>query len=629
MAECCAGYLDSYFDIPASGDSSNVTASNIWTSNIWTSNLWASNGTVGILSASTLTATAISAATVTSGVVSAGTVTGCNLTAFSNAISSNVTSLSNDFASLSNSLGTAAYCNVSAFMPASNLTYASASSSGFLTQPDWVRFNSNAGMTACNQFASLYASNAFMSNIRAVSSDPNTPTVRIVGTPGLSNTYIQFNDAPASGSNAAANLGVNTVGYFLNYPTGGSNQPSRFPTLINADGTMYIGDQALPSSNIFVSSTHTRVSSNLWTSNIYASNLGTASGCNASAFMPASNLTYAGASSSGLVTSTDWNTFNNKQAASNFTYASASSSGFLTQTDWVRFNSNSGGGSGCNMFAALYASNAFMSNATINNTILQVNGAVAFGRSNISGNNTSTDAGSLNLTSGGDASGRAVITYGNNSTAANNWHVVTGDNSSSFNWYNGNYGSGSLRMYLANTGRLYLSGSASYIQFNDTGTSTTTNVGNGGGNFFVQVNSGSYPIVINNSTLLTQMQGVYNNTTASGSANILVTATGQMLRISSSLRYKTNIRYSSNIDWNMLKIRPAFFDAINGSGVDAFGAIAEDVHALGCTHLVEYDDQGRPDSLSYDRFACAMLPMMSNLVNRIVSLESKVARLLR
>lgn len=714
MADCCSGLLESYFDLPAStaSNSSNVTASNIWASNVTTSNLLASNATIVSLNStsivsSTISTTSLSAGTVTSGTVSAGTVTGCNLTAFSNLTSSNIAALSNDLSSLSNnfvglsnyvtsnlsssyvtlpvytafsnlttsniaslsnrvttlsnSLGTAAYCNVTAFMAASNFTYASASSSGFLTQTDWVRFNSNAGYSPCNLFASLYASNAFMSNVQfgtgvSTFSNPayfggSKPSVTIFG----NEPYMYI----ASGSNSP--YGGPSIILDDSVAVGLSND-RRFQTLIFQGGSNF-GIQGY-------SGAATGAGPNVISMCNLSCNV-TVGNSNGNVIVPTA-LTV-----SGLVTS--------------------STGGFRFPDGTTQTTAST---TGCNMFASLYASNAFMSNVTVGSTAAPVlsfpavnvttcnyrgfqvvnrdatglspaeivfdntavrsnnfgavgvgsnrglfmymtkpgdvlnissNGSVYVGRAGSigSGSNYDDTFGSLNLTSGGNNNGRGVITFGNSSTGTNNWHVVTGDNGGAYNWYNGNYGGtgggSSLRMYLHNTGRLFLSGTASYIQFNDTGTSTTTNVGNGGGNFFVQVNSGSYPLVVNNASLLTQMVGVYNNTTT-GTANVIVDSTGNVRRTTSSRRYKTNIRYDSNVNWKLLQLRPALFDAINGSASNSYGAIAEDVHDLGLSNLVVYNSNNQPDALAYDRFACAMLPMMSNLMTRIARLEDRLSR---
>jgi hypothetical protein len=68
----------------------------------------------------------------------------------------------------------------------------------------------------------------------------------------------------------------------------------------------------------------------------------------------------------------------------------------------------------------------------------------------------------------------------------------------------------------------------------------------------------------------------------------------------SSLRYKHNVQPLTD-DWSLiLQAQPKSFE-FNGDNEPAIGYIAEDFDALGLKDLVNYDQQGRPDSIQYDR----------------------------
>lgn len=146
---------------------------------------------------------------------------------------------------------------------------------------------------------------------------------------------------------------------------------------------------------------------------------------------------------------------------------------------------------------------------------------------------------------------------------------------------------------------------------------------------------------------------IYDRTGAAASA-VHVNSQGTLYRLASSERYKVAIDRSwadSAPVEGVLGLTPAtYYDRVSseqfaefihrrmvmgeeGDDLDALeahvalpvrhlGLIAEDVHALGLTELVEYDDQGRPDAVHYDRLALYLLPMVQELWARVRDLES-------
>lgn len=148
-----------------------------------------------------------------------------------------------------------------------------------------------------------------------------------------------------------------------------------------------------------------------------------------------------------------------------------------------------------------------------------------------------------------------------------------------------------------------------------------------------------------------QSSTIYNVTSTSGSV-MRINGEGTLYREASSLRYKTDVEdaplLSSILDvqprtWidkadvasaqtlsefrEEVPIGPAPREVGGATSEPArhFGAIAEEVDELGLTHLVEYDAFGRPDSLHYERFGVALIPIVRELRDRIEELEAQVA----
>ena len=93
----------------------------------------------------------------------------------------------------------------------------------------------------------------------------------------------------------------------------------------------------------------------------------------------------------------------------------------------------------------------------------------------------------------------------------------------------------------------------------------------------------------------------YVNTTG-GSANLRMTGSnGQFALSTSSLRYKKNIENAPYGLADVMAIRPVIYQSKSIiDGDKTFGGfIAEEIHDAGLTQFVDYDDEGRPNSLQY------------------------------
>jgi len=124
-------------------------------------------------------------------------------------------------------------------------------------------------------------------------------------------------------------------------------------------------------------------------------------------------------------------------------------------------------------------------------------------------------------------------------------------------------------------------------------------------------------------------------TTASGTANLTIDNNGTVRRVSSARRYKSNIEYLDGISYKaqkLFEITPAsWIDKEHmkreGSNQKYYGFIADDFDALGLNEVVVYGDDGRVESLAYDRLSIYMIPLIQSLKNEVDQLKNKVREL--
>ena len=96
----------------------------------------------------------------------------------------------------------------------------------------------------------------------------------------------------------------------------------------------------------------------------------------------------------------------------------------------------------------------------------------------------------------------------------------------------------------------------------------------------------------------------------------------------SSIRYKQDVTPAPVLD-RLLDVEPVTFRGISevqehgDKAPVGYGAIAEWVHDLGLTHLVDYSD-GRPNAVNYDRIGVGLIPHVRALRDRIDQLEEKI-----
>lgn len=108
------------------------------------------------------------------------------------------------------------------------------------------------------------------------------------------------------------------------------------------------------------------------------------------------------------------------------------------------------------------------------------------------------------------------------------------------------------------------------------------------------------------------------NVTGSGSyRSVQVNLNGQIGYVPSSRQFKRDIADLPDSDsvLNVQVVRFRYKDAVENMGDGApveVGVIAEQVHKLGLTWLVDYDENGKPFGVKYERLALALLPILQD-----------------
>lgn len=125
-------------------------------------------------------------------------------------------------------------------------------------------------------------------------------------------------------------------------------------------------------------------------------------------------------------------------------------------------------------------------------------------------------------------------------------------------------------------------------------------------------------------------KSVYERT-YSGSATMTVTSAGTLGRVTSARKYKTEITKPQEIvekAEKVLQIEPAQWKdkaeiKTHGDSKLYYGFIADEFHDLGLTEVVQYNDEGEVEGLSYDRLTIYLLPLIKNLYKEIAELKKQ------
>jgi hypothetical protein len=118
----------------------------------------------------------------------------------------------------------------------------------------------------------------------------------------------------------------------------------------------------------------------------------------------------------------------------------------------------------------------------------------------------------------------------------------------------------------------------------------------------------------------------YNNTTGSA-ANMFVDSAGGLFRSTSSLRYKTDVQDATHGLAEVMQLRPVTYKGKNDGDKVFGGLIAEEVHAVGLTEFVAYNDADEPDALHYGNMVALLAKAIQEQQALITDLRARVAAL--
>lgn len=105
-------------------------------------------------------------------------------------------------------------------------------------------------------------------------------------------------------------------------------------------------------------------------------------------------------------------------------------------------------------------------------------------------------------------------------------------------------------------------------------------------------------------------------------------STGEIGWDTSSHRYKENITPLEDDFARVLSLQPKTYTRIGGDPNRwEIGYLAEEVHDLGLHRLVEYDLQGRPDGVNYEKMVLYLNEVIKQQQARIAALEQRVSEL--
>lgn len=125
-------------------------------------------------------------------------------------------------------------------------------------------------------------------------------------------------------------------------------------------------------------------------------------------------------------------------------------------------------------------------------------------------------------------------------------------------------------------------------------------------------------------------QDVYDRIVSGAGYRATWTASdGQIGYVPSSRRFKTEIRPADFSLAQVLKLQAVYYHYLARPPYSPestpleLGLIAEEVHDLGFTNLVDYDDDGKPFGVRYDLVSLIVLEGMRDLVGRVELLEQQ------
>lgn len=100
-------------------------------------------------------------------------------------------------------------------------------------------------------------------------------------------------------------------------------------------------------------------------------------------------------------------------------------------------------------------------------------------------------------------------------------------------------------------------------------------------------------------------------------------STGEIGYDNSSRRFQINIQTLED-DWHKLfKVRPVTYNPPGSPDYQEFGYVAEEVDSVGLSNLVEYDQEGIPDDVKYDRIVIYLTEIIKKQQKSIIDLKKQ------
>jgi hypothetical protein len=174
-------------------------------------------------------------------------------------------------------------------------------------------------------------------------------------------------------------------------------------------------------------------------------------------------------------------------------------------------------------------------------------------------------------------------------------------------------------------------GAANTINIQASGGNTV--IGAGGGDVTIGNSTSTGTLILGSTTGTPGTQFFYRwaATSSIGSASTLsVASSGLVGRATSSRRFKQNVENLSVDVLSVLSVMPKKFkyttdiEQYGDNAPVAYGFIAEELHELGLTEFVDYDELGDPFSIEYSKYVVALQAVVKHQASQIQSLSDRL-----
>lgn len=147
-------------------------------------------------------------------------------------------------------------------------------------------------------------------------------------------------------------------------------------------------------------------------------------------------------------------------------------------------------------------------------------------------------------------------------------------------------------------------------------------------NNIVLSDGGGNPRLYYTSGDATWFSGEIRDKTTASSSNVFIDPTsGYLGRSTSSKRYKKNIKDAQHGLSELLSLRPVTYKGKNDGEKVYGGLIAEEVHEAGLSEFVEYNKEGKPDSLAYGHMVSLCIKAIQEQQSIINDLKQELSDL--